>query len=98
MSKQPYSVDVSREHGNSGDVILAIVSADGAENRRVSVPGDCTPYHALANVKDAIRQVLNEGYVEPAPDPEATVETLPPPPAVPAATKPKRTRKKAAAQ
>jgi hypothetical protein len=56
--KQPITVTVDREHGNSGDVITTIRDARGEETK-LAVPGDCTPYHALATLRAFLEAQLN---------------------------------------
>ena len=76
--KQPITVTVEREHGNSGDVITTIRDAHG-DAIKLAVPGDCSPYHALATVRAFLEGAFNGAFE--AADPPAPVE--PPTPATP---------------
>lgn len=71
--KQPITVTVDREHGNAGDVITTIRDAHG-DTMKLAVPGDCSPYHALATVRAFLEGAFNgafEAADPPAADPPA---------------------------
>lgn len=57
--RQPFTVTVEREHGNSGDVITTIRDRDGNQ-RKIACPGDCSPYTALIGIRDHLEEAINE--------------------------------------
>lgn len=69
--KQPITVTVEREHGNSGDVIMTIRGAND-ETQKLAVPGDCSPYHAIVALRPFLEGALNGAFK--AADVEATEE------------------------
>lgn len=61
--KQPVKVSVTREFGNSGDVIIVFAGSDG-DVQKVHAPGDCTPFTAATSIRPFLENLIST--IEPA--------------------------------